>query len=700
MVLSFGRYGAMAHAVLPQERVENDFIAQSDTGNWSQPRRRLIVALSCAVMVPAFSPAIIRAESPERLLNLSIAELGSVKIDTVFGASKVTEKLSDAPSSVTLVTREEISRFGYRTLADILRSARSFDVTYDRNYSYAGVRGFTSLGDYGSRTLLLVDGHRMNEPIFDTVSVGTDGFLDVDLIERVELIRGAGSAIYGSNAFFGVINVITRSGASVNGVEGSVSGGSQESYSGRITLGKKLSNGVEYLLSATTYASEGQSRLFYREFNSPATNRGFALNQDGDRYWSMLGKLSYGDFTLQSGYVTRNKDIPTGSFGSVFNLPNSTTDSRGYVELRYAHETAAGWALAGRVHYDLYDYRGGALYDYDTGRAHNDDSARAHWWGAEATASRTFFNSFRFSLGTEFRKSTELRQRNYDTSPFVSYLDANGEQLVFGTYADGRWEISKSLSLSAGVRGDYYNTFGSTVNPRASLVWKPREGSTLKLLYGEAFRAPNSYQLDYTGPGQRANPSLQPETIRSYEAVAEQSFGTHWHGNVSLFRNEIAGLIDTEEDGRGDFIFANSGDARVNGVEAEIEGKWDNGILVRASYTRQDAVSGLTGERLANSPKNVFKAHVSAPLYRDKLFGSVELLYASDRVTLGNQRTGDAWLLNATLYSQEIAPGLELSASIYNVLDRKFSTPGGVEHLQDSIQQDGRSFRVKVTHRF
>ena len=123
-------------------------------------------------------------------------------------------------------------------------------------------------------------------------------------------------------------------------------------------------------------------------------------------------------------------------------------------------------------------------------------------------------------------------------------------------------------------------------------------------------------------------------------------------------------------------------------------------MMVRASYTRQDAVSGMTGERLVNSPKNVVKARVSAPLYREKLFGSVELLYTSDRVTLGNHRTGDAWLLNATLYSHEIAPGLELSASVYNVLDRKFSTPGGAEHLQDTLEQDGRSFRVKVSHRF
>ena len=640
------------------------------------------------------------AEGGSRLMSLNIEELGSVKIDTVYGASKSTEKVTDAPSSVTIMTRDEITRFGYRTLSDILRAVRSFDVTYDRNYSYTGVRGFNSLGDFGSRTLLLIDGHRMNDPIYDTTAVGTDALPDVDLIERVEFIRGPGSAIYGSNAFFGVINVITRSGASVHWAEASASGGSFETYSGRLTLGKKLTNGFEYLLSGTTYASEGKSRLFYREFDSPETNRGVASHQDGDRFWSVLGKVSYGDFTLQGGYVTRDKDVPTGSYGSVFNVPNTTVDSRGYVELRYAHETANGWSLTGRAHYDTYDYHELSSYDYDTGRVVNDDNARARWWGAEAGASRTFFNCFRFALGTEVRKSTDVRMRNYDESPFASYLDVTGHQLVFGAYADGRWEITNSLSMSAGIRWDRYDSFGDTVNPRGALIWKPREGTTLKLLYGEAFRAPNIYQLDYNGFGQRANPALQPETVRTYEAVAEQYLGTHWRGSVSLFRNEIAALIDTADDADGFVIFANSGDARVNGVEAEIEGKWDNGWLVRASYAHQDTEDGVTGQRLPNAPENVAKTQLLAPLWKDKLSLGVEGIYTSNRITLQQRGTGDQWLLNATLFSRELRPGLEISASIYNLLDSHYRFPGGPEHLQDTIEQDGRAFRVKVTYRF
>lgn len=655
----------------------------------------LTVALALIIV-----PCVAAEVEPSRVLSLSLDELGTIKIDTVFAASKFTQKVTDAPSSVTIVTRDEIQRFGYRTLSDIVRAVRSFDVTYDRDYSYAGVRGFNSLNDYGSRVLLLIDGHRMNDPIYDVTAVGTEGFLDVDLIERVEFIRGPGSAIYGSNAFFGVINVISRSGASVDGLEASVSGGSFATYSSRFTLGKKLPNGIEYLVSGTNYASEGNSHLYYKEFNSRETNRGVASHQDGDRFWSVLGKLKYSDFTLQGGYVTRDKDVPTGSYGTVFNKSNTTVDSRGYIELGYAHEMDSGWSLSGRASYDVFDYHQLSSFASDLGDIPNTDSGRARWWGAEAGVSRTFFNCFRFALGTEVRQSVDLRQRNYDASPFTSYLDVTSDQAVFGAYADGHWEIAKSLSLSLGARWDRYDTFGDTVNPRAALVWKPREGTTLKLLYGEAFRAPNSYQLDFNASNQRANPDLQPETIRTYEAVAEQYLGQHWRGSLSVFRNEIFGLIDTADIGNDLVIFANTGDARVDGAEAEIEGKWDSGLLLRASYTRQDAVSATTGEQLVNSPADLFKAHVSVPLFRDKIFGSIELLYASERITLSRQSTGDMWLVNATLFSRELAPGLEFSASVYNLLDQKYRTVGGSEHTQDQIQQDGRTFRVKFTYRF
>src|SRR6266699_5759915 len=130
---------------------------------------------------------------------------------------------------MTAITSDEIKRYGHRTLADALQSVQGFHVSYDRNYAFLGVRG-VSLGDFNSRILLLVNGHRVNNNLTDGALIETAFILDVDLIDRVEIIRGPGSVLYGNNAFFGVINVITRQASQVNGAELSGEYASYDTY--------------------------------------------------------------------------------------------------------------------------------------------------------------------------------------------------------------------------------------------------------------------------------------------------------------------------------------------------------------------------------------------------------------------------------------------------------------------------------------
>src|SRR5947209_17402614 len=147
-------------------------------------------------------------------------------LPSIFGASKYEQKPSEAPASVSIITSEEIQKYGYRTLSEIMRSVRGFFSTYDRNYSYIGARGFDRPGDYDTRVLLLLDGHRINDNVYDQASVGTESLIDVDAIDRVEVIRGPSSSLYGTDAFFAVINVITKSGRDLNGKEITAAGGS------------------------------------------------------------------------------------------------------------------------------------------------------------------------------------------------------------------------------------------------------------------------------------------------------------------------------------------------------------------------------------------------------------------------------------------------------------------------------------------
>ena len=135
----------------------------------------------------------------------------------VFGASERLQPVTEAPASVSFITAEEIARYGYRTLADILRGVRGMYVTNDRNFSLIGTRGFAKPGDYNSRILLLVNGHRVNDNVFGQAEIGAEFGLDPAMFERVEIIRGPASSLYGDSAFFAVVNVITRSGASLDG---------------------------------------------------------------------------------------------------------------------------------------------------------------------------------------------------------------------------------------------------------------------------------------------------------------------------------------------------------------------------------------------------------------------------------------------------------------------------------------------------
>lgn len=163
---------------------------------------RLALGITCLLS----GVATLCAQTPD-LSHASLEELMNIKVYT---ASTYLQTAETAPSLVTVVTADQIRKYGYRTLADILRSVGGFYVTSDRNYSYVGVRGFARPGDYNTRILLLVDGHRLNDSVYGSSFVGFDALLDVDLIERVEIIRGPTSSLYGTNAFLAVVNVIPK----------------------------------------------------------------------------------------------------------------------------------------------------------------------------------------------------------------------------------------------------------------------------------------------------------------------------------------------------------------------------------------------------------------------------------------------------------------------------------------------------------
>jgi iron complex outermembrane receptor protein len=646
----------------------------------------------------------VAAQEPKQgdLSGLSIEDLAKVKVESVYGASKFLQKVSDSPTSVTVVTAEEIQKHGYRTLADVLKNVRGFYVINDRNYSYVGVRGFSRPGDVNARILFLVDGHRINENIFDGVYVGTEFPVDIDLIERIEVTRGPSSSIYGAGAFVAVVNVITKRGRDLGATEVSTEAGSWESYKGRVTYGGRRDNGFETLISGSFYNSEGHEQLFYPEFNNPASSNGIAQNADGDQSYSAFASFLYKDFDIHLVEASRTKHIPTASFGTVFNDPGSkTTDTRAYVDVQY-HHTFGSWETLGRASFDRYRYEGIYIADFaGTGMppyTQVNDEAYGTWVDFEGDASRVFFKRHKVTLGTELRQDLQQKQWNYNVQPYFlnSYADRSSRD--WALYFQDEYFIRKNFALVIGLRSDWHDKFETTLSPRLGLLYSPTPSTDIKTTYSWAFRRPNGFETLY--PSNVNGGDLDSEQIRSWQLELEHRFGKSYRVLTAGFVNQLDNVIEQGVNPAFPYpVFSNSTPERTKGVEWEFGAQWANGVEGVISHTVQDSRILQTGAVMTNSPKQLAKASLSAPLQRRKIFAGLEAQYVSPRRTIAQTELGGYLLVNVTLFSRKLTEKFDISASLYNVFDRQYAESGGLEHVQTSIPQDGRSFRIKLTYR-
>lgn len=667
--------------------------------------QQTIISLLFIMMI---MPAVSYAEQADSLSQeiSALEQLLNTEVTIVTGASKYQQELTSAPASVTIITADDIRKGGYRTLADALNSVRGFYITYNRSYHSVGVQGFSPMGDYNTRILLLVDGHRLNDGVYEQAPLGSDFPVDLDLVDRIEVIRGAGSSLYGTNAFLSVINVITRSGTTLRGGELAASGGSFNAWTGRATGGVKRDNGLDLLFSASYRDSGGEKQLFFPEY--AATNYGLAQGLDGEKSWDLLAKASWKDLSLLLLHQTRDKNVPSAAYGAIFNDPaEKISDQHTMAGLTYKH--SSGFAdLTARLSYNRYVYDADYPLDYAGTRTLNRDVTKAEWLGSDLYSSKNF-GAHLLTIGMEHRAQFTEQQQNFDVSPtYYSYLNDNHRTFVQGYYMQDEYHIMQNLILNAGLRYDHYNTFGGTLNPRGALIWKPIENSVLRLSYGEAFRAPNAYELYYSDTyGFKGNSNLSPEKIRSTELSYDQYVGNHLRANITGFYSHITDMLVQHVDPvDGLLVFNNLNSVESKGIELLAESKWENGFSGRINYTYQEVKNPESGKIVDNSPRTLVKGQLTLPIPAGKSFATLETIYTGSRNNANQEKIAGATVVNLTLLNRELFKGMELSASIYNLFDARYGHPASADLVNSlsetlrSVEQDGITFRVKVSYRF
>lgn len=606
------------------------------------------------------------------------AEEESVKVkDVVITATKTEVLLSDVPASVEVITEEEIKAKGAEKLRDIIGFATGIykEPFFAREDSRVGIRGFKP-----EQTLILIDGRRLTGEVSNAYEIDR---ITLENVERIEIIRGPASALYGSDALGGVINIITKSpekfSFELTPEYGTFEGGKggQRSINARIDSGKLGNLGVSIVGSLIN-----RDALF--------NEKGASLIGDGE-HKNLSFKAIY-DFTnatrltLDAGYMKEDvKDLALVSSA----LYRYTDDNeRQNLSLGLSHKTP-------EFEYQLRAYTSIYLKNQETRRDSTNaisdfTEAERQTPVIEGKISSELFKSHLFTLGGEYRneffKGTRLdtgEGRFTVTKEGITMTGSEAKIDYWAGYVQDEWQASDNLLIIPAIRYDSSDKFENEISPKIGATYKIVPELRVKVNYGHGFKSPTPRELYYDFRHSAAryrvagNPNIKSEKSDSYEVAIEGEKGI-FSGRAAYFYNDVRDLITTVEDpayapaaGWRGFVYKNIQKAEIQGMELEGGAGFNNGLSLQASYSYLDAKDKDTNQRLVNRVKNKI---VAKGIYDSKPLGlKVNLWweYIGGLLWSTNPFVEKEYDIYYLSLSKNITKGTELYAGVDNLLNRK-----------------------------
>ncbi|MFO0694806.1 MAG: TonB-dependent receptor [Polyangiales bacterium] len=632
-------------------------------------------------------------------------------------ASRMAQTIDDAPASVSVVSVQELEAFRYPTIYEALRGQRGLALSYDGAYSNIAIRGLGQPSDYSNRMLVLTDGATLNDNIVWQAYTGYDGRVDLGDVERIELVRGPGSVLYGTGAVTGVVNLIPHASPDRTGGEVRIAANDTNTARARGAVDVRLGERGRLAISASGAHSSGQP-MSVPTVPTPTLANGV------NHFDAATGnlRLELGDFRLQAFYTYRDQKTPNGAYGSVIDDPRpALVDQRALFEARYEPALSEKVRLYTRAFANLYRFGGTYVYaDSTGGESVVDETYQGTWFGVEARVVAQLVESLRLSAGGEVQVDTRayLRGTSDDGTTSDTYLSSNHPYQIYAGYALVEWAPGRAFTLSAGARLDAWSTFGATVNPRVVILFRPTSNDVLKLMGGRAFRAPSIYELYYNDGGATQVASdydgnqLKPEIVWSAELEYTHRFGDGWSLLGAVHTQYAKDFIETASTAPGDpdapFYYRNGGSPVYTlGGDVEAKREFRAGWMVSAMYgyllaSYVDASYGGGNRRVPNAPRQFASFRGIAPLGPTGLRLAVRLtLEAPRRINVDtNAQTPTAVVGDVVLSGEVSRWGLDYAFGVYNVFGWPYALPTDPTFQSTTMPQPGRTFLASLGLRF
>lgn len=630
--------------------------------------------------------------------------------NAVSAATRRSESVTDAPASVTAVNADEIAAHGDQTLADTLRGVRGLFITDDLTYGFAGVRGFSRPGQYGQRLMIQLDGHALNDDWLGGSFIEHDLMAGLHALERVEVVRGPLSALYGTGAFLGVVNMVTPSAVDRVQLTAGTAMAGFNTFKAYARVGIPL--GDEPGSGLWIYGG-GMGRQPGNYFSPSRAET--ATGVGGTEGGSVMTKATWRDLTVSGFFNQRRKTIPTASFGTLFgDTRESALDRRAFVDVSWTPKLSEDASLKVRLTYDHYDYEGVYPYAIDDGGVAR-ETYSSDWLGAEVAGLFKPASWAQIDVGAHYQYHFNGRLDGRDDDEVYASADLRHHSVSL--YALTLLQPIQPLRIFAGVRFDGFihadleapgsgleDRFFWTLNPNLSVVANPWTDGTLKLIFGRGFRAPSAYELGYDDGGrtQIAAPGLTPEDIYSGEVEYRHALPAGFWVTSSVFLSATDNLIELTGEGSdtNPLQFANRAETIWTlGAELEIGKTLRRGIQLNLHYAYQNTRAGklLAGRELVNSPEHSVGAKAIVPLLNRTIRLATKLGVQTGRLDRSGGRTEPTVQWDVTLSGEIPSAGLRYAVGLRNMLDWQTRHPVAEDVDDLSVLQNGVELTVDLS---